>query len=50
MFFVLLYLDLFVGSRLNTENDYFADDSDNWGRNGKLTASDQFAFVLGKFF
>ena len=49
-FYVLFYLDLLMGSLLNTENDYFIDSIDNWGANGKLSKSDQFAFVFGKIF
>ena len=38
---------MLLGGYLNTENDYLLDDASNWGINGNLTTSDQFAVVLG---
>ena len=44
------YIDLFLTAIVNTENFYLFDVPTNFGWNGNLTKSDQFAVGLGILF
>jgi len=41
------YIDLFIGSLLNTENAYLFSIKDNFGYYGNLTYGDQISVILG---